>query len=263
MQRLKVKWIKITWATVRRKNMTDYAPGDPVGSSPEDVVLSLVHSCGIVGPDAYIIQHEFAGQFDRTHNKQESIRILLSVVGRCADARHPFAYLSVPLTTGRSYIQMRAQHVGEEDNNPAELRAERDRTIADNRARAYEAARRLRSAIAGMVLDPSRLIDVPGWEQQDYHAFWAMVINQYAEEVFFLDGWQYSVGCTIEFSEAVKIGLPTLTANLASLNPSAGWRLVHDALEEYTEVGLDPQPLRDALSITEDDLSRPQSHLRR
>jgi hypothetical protein len=73
-----------------------------------------------------------------------------------------------------------------------------------------------------MVIDPSRLADVPGWEQADYHAFWTKVIDQHADKVIFLDGWQYSDGCTIEFAKAVQLGLPRLTEYLMPLNVAAG-----------------------------------------
>jgi hypothetical protein len=224
-----------------------------------DVLLSLAQCCGIVGQDADIVRAEFADRFERARTKQEGIDVLLSVVGRCLDARHPFAYLSVPLTTGRAYIELRARQASTGVEDADRIRAQRQRTMADNRKRAHEAAERLRARLAGMIIDPSRFVDVVGWEQPDYHMFWTDVIHRYAEEVLFLDGWQYSEGCTIEFSTAVKLGLPTKTADLARLNAATGRQLVHDALREYSEIGLDPQPLRDALSITATDIAKSQS----
>jgi hypothetical protein len=241
--------------------VTDYAP-DPSTETPHgDVVLSLVQSCGVVGADASRVRDEFAERYERAASKQENIEVLLSVVGRCVDERHPFAYLSVPLTTGRAYMELRARYAAMGNECDEEFQAERERTIAENRGRAHEAAERLRANLPGMIIDPSRFTDVQGWEQKDYHAFWAKVIGQYAEEVFFLDGWQYSVGCTIEFSEAVKLGLPTLTTELAALNAATGRQLVHAAVNEYIEVGLDHEPLRDALSITEKDFDESCSRL--
>ena len=236
--------------------VTDYMPESSSETTHGDVLLSLAQSCGVVGRGADMIRAEFAGRFERARTKHESIDLLLSVVGRCVDARHPFAYLSVPLTTGQAYIELRARQASTGVEDADRMRAERKRTIAENRKRAYDAAERLRTRLQGMVIDPSRLVDVVGWEQQDYHLFWTTTIDRYAEQVFFLDGWQYSVGCTIEFSTAVKIGLPTMTADLSALNASTGWELVHAAVSEYIELGLDPKPLRDALSITEADLTK-------
>lgn len=238
--------------------MTDFAP-DPTARGPHrDVVVSLVHSCGITGPDVGNIRSEFAESYRQAHDKAEDTAVLLSVVGRCADNRHPFAYLSVPLTTGRAFIELLAQHDGA-PIDPERVRADRSSTVAHNRRRAYEAALRLRATLSGIVIDPSRFADVPGWEQADYHAFWTMVIEQYAETIFFLDGWQYSVGCTIEFGKAVQLGLPILTSHFAPLDVALGRRLVLAAIDEYAAAGLDAEPLRDALSIAENAASEVRS----
>ena len=238
--------------------MTDFAP-DPAARGPHrDVVTSLVHSCGITGPDASHIRSEFAEPYRRAHNRTEDTAVLLSVVGRCADDRHPFAYLSVPLTTGRTFIELLARHDGA-PVDPERVRADRNSAVAHNRRRAYEAAARLRAILSGMVIDPSRFADVPGWEQPDYHAFWIMAIEQYAEKIFFLDGWQYSVGCTIEFGKAIQLGLPMLTNQFAPLDAAAGRKLVLAAIDEYVAAGLDPEPLRDALSTAENAASEVQS----
>jgi hypothetical protein len=143
--------------------------------------------------------------------------------------------------------------------DPVRAQADRNGVVAHNRRRAYETAARLRTTLHGMVIDPSRFADIPGWEQADYHAFWIMVIEQYAEKMFFLDGWQYSVGCTIEFGTAVQLGLPMLTSHLAPLDAPLGEQLVLAAINEYATAGLDPEPLRRALSIAENAASETQS----
>jgi len=51
-----------------------------------------------------------------------------------------------------------------------------------------------------MVIDPSSLVDMTAGSKADYHAFW-LQSSQHADELLFIDGWQYSVGCTIEFAE--------------------------------------------------------------
>jgi hypothetical protein len=221
--------------------MTDFAP-DPAARGPHrDVVMSLVHSCGITGPDADHIRSEFAEPYRQAHNRMEETAVLLSVVGRCADNTHPFAYLSVPLTTGRAFIELLARHDGAVVD-PERVRSDRNRAVANNRRRAHEAAARLRAILSGMVIDPSRFADVPGWEK-----------------IFLLDGWQYSVGCTIEFGTAIRLGLPILTNHLAPLDAATGRKLVLAAIDEYAAAGLDPEPLRDALSIAESASSGVQS----
>jgi hypothetical protein len=65
---------------------------------------------------------------------------------------------------------------------------------------------------ARVVIDPSALDDVPGWTQADYRAFWGEVIERYAAEVIFRDGWSSSRGCAYEFLVAARAGIPTLDA---------------------------------------------------
>ena len=225
--------------------MTDFVPDPAAGGPHRDVLMSLVHSCGITGPDAGHIRSEFVEPYRQAHSKTGDTEVLLSVVARCADNRRPFAYLSVPLTTGRAFIELLARRDGA-PVDPERIRADRNSTVAHNRRRAYEAAARLRAVQSGMVIDPSRFADVPGWEQADYHTFWIMVIEQYAEKIFFLDGWQYSVGCTIEFCTAVQLGLPMLTNRRTPFDEATGKRLVLAAIDEYAAAGLDTEPLRDA-----------------
>jgi Domain of unknown function (DUF4406) len=249
---------EFTGPATGRRAVTDFAP-DPAARGPHrDVLMSLVHSCGITGSAASHIRSEFVEPYRQAHSKTKDTEVLISVVGRCADNRHPFAYLSVPLTTGRSFIELLARRDGA-PVDPERVRNDRNSAVAHNRRRAHEAAARLRAILSGMVIDPSRFADVPGWEQADYHAFWVMVIEQYSEKIFFLDGWQYSVGCTIEFGTAVQLGLPMLTNHLAPLDAVTGKRLVLAAIDEYAAAGLDTEPLREALSIAENAAAEVQS----
>jgi len=95
------------------------------------------------------------------------------------------------------------------------------------------------------------LIDIDSWQQSDYHAFWLKVIDKYADRLVFVDGWQYSVGCTIEFAEAVRVHLPTLTEHCERFDVDSGLRLVRTALQEYTAARVDAIPLRRALETAE------------
>ena len=214
------------------------------------VLMSLVASCGIVGEDAANISAEFAATARQTLSKAEVTDLLIALIGRCADDRYPISYLCVPITTGRAHIEWHAQH-GHTPDVVGRSRAGRKGTMAANRRRGRETADRLRAILTGTVIDPSRLADVPGWEQTDYHFFWTRVIERYAEKVLFSDGWQYSVGCVIEFAKAVQLGLPTLTEHLIPLDATAGKRLVRAAIDEYDAVGLNAEALRQSLSIAD------------
>lgn len=206
---------------------------DPGG----EVVLSMINSCGIVGPEAARISAEFTPVPIHELDSSGTISLLLKLIRRCADGMHPFSYLSVPITTGRAHIDQES---------------DRESTIEYNKRRAHLAADRLRHTLKGMVIDPSRLLDIPAWRQSDYHAFWVKVIEEFAERVYFLDGWQYSVGCTIEFATTQALGLPALTERLAPIGIPDGEALISAAIDEYEDKGRDPGLLRRSLSLVEE-----------
>ncbi len=202
----------------------------------DEVILSLIDSCGIAGREAAEISSEFASADIHELGNADAISLLLSLIRRCADDMHPFSYLSVPITTGRAHI---------DQNN------DRERIIEYNKQRAHLAANRLRGVLQGMVIDPSRLMDIPAWRQSDYHTFWVKVIEQFVERVYFLDGWQYSVGCTIEFATATALSLPTMTENRVPIDISSGKALISAAINEYEDRGRDATSLRRSLSKVE------------
>ena len=211
---------------------------------------SLVAGCGIVGAEATDIVARFAESVPREPSTSQAADLLVALVGLCADSKHPFVYLSVPITTGRAYLERYVEN-GRGPDEAWRSQDARKAARSDNERRAHAAADRLRMILAGTVIDPSCLVDVPGWAQADYHAFWLRVLDKYAEKVFFLDGWHYSVGCTTEFVCAVELGLPTFTEHLSPLSISDGVRLVEAAIDEYVEADLDPEPLRRSLTTVE------------
>ena len=97
------------------------------------------------------------------------------------------------------------------------------------------------------MIDPTALGDVPGWAQSDYHRFWVGVIERYARTVVFLDGWEYSSGCTHEFLAAIRVGAELLRQDLAPLRLDEGERRIRAAIAALDDDVLSTEPLRDAL----------------
>jgi hypothetical protein len=97
------------------------------------------------------------------------------------------------------------------------------------------------------VIDPTALGDVSGWAQSDYHRFWTGVIERYAHTVVFLNGWEYSSGCTHEFLAAIRVGAELLREDLAPLRLDEGERRIREAIAHLDDDVLSTVPLRDAL----------------
>jgi hypothetical protein len=242
--------IPVSLQRLRKAFMSNPASPPPQTHFSRAELLSVIASCGVVGEDADQVVGRAAPRAVRTASgadRWSEYEVLLELIGRCADDRHPFSYLSVPITTGRAYLKY---HAGAGPG--AEGSADYGRKLArtDNERRAIATAQRLRGTLLGTVIDPSR-VAISDWEQDDYHIFWAEVIKRYTETMYFLDGWQYSDGCAIEFATAVQLGLPAFTEHMKPLVLADGQELLHSAIDEYVSVGLDPVRLRQATERAE------------
>jgi hypothetical protein len=126
------------------------------------------------------------------------------------------------------------------------------RVLALNRARASSLAKWLRRRNAGVLIDPTALLRVPGWSQDDYRYFWARVIGRYVRRVIFANGWAYSNGCAFEFLVAYRHGVKTLSESGKSLSLEEGIGYIDAAVREL-----------DAEGVSADFLSRVAAALRR
>jgi hypothetical protein len=180
---------------------------------------------------------------------------LLSFV-RCLGGRQRNAvYVSTPITTGPAYLDWRRQVSGTLDESHAKYRDTlRSQVIEANIARAADIVLRVRQRFADhdLVIDPTLLHDVDDWIQSDYHRFWSEVVRRFARSVVFVDGWEYSTGCTVEFAAAVTVGAKLFTGSFHEISPTAGVQLVARAIDEVESAKLDSTPLKRSLRSIEE-----------
>lgn len=140
-------------------------------------------------------------------------------------------YLSTPITTGPRLLkwlaEQRAAGMPVESAPNGEL--VRDEVIAENLQRLPQ----LRTKITELfpdaaVIDPSTLT-VPEWGQSDYHRFWVEVIRRCVDVIIFADGWELSTGCTIEYSAALELGLPTLDSSGSAISHTTAAQMLRRA----------------------------------
>ena len=123
------------------------------------------------------------------------LEILASVIeGRTA------VYVSTPITTGKRFLKW---YVQKKIDERVPLTEQKDMFLREvveyNRQRARVVVRRLRHGSSKIVIDPTSIVDFPGWTQDDYRCLWGRVIERYVDRVIFIEGWQYSNGCAYEF----------------------------------------------------------------
>jgi hypothetical protein len=172
-------------------------------------------------------------------------------------------YLSVPITTGKRFLDWRrgpGAHLAPTDRR---YRSEHRRQVVDpNREHVAPVVKLVRERLSRVVIDPTTLNDVPGWTQADYHAFWTQVIERYAGTVVFLDGWEFSSGCTHEFVAAVRAGARLLREDLAPLQLDEGERRIRDAIAALSDEVLPTAPLSEALREVQELAERGEGRVR-
>ena len=157
-----------------------------------------------------------------------AVRLLGSVIpGRTA------IYVSAPITTGKRLLEWRQNQNG----LPPEVTQEHQRhlqklVLEANLADALELIRSLREGSGGLYIDPSALPTIDGWTQSDFRHLWSSVIERYAQKVIFLDGWQFSDGCALEFLVAQRSGISTVSQALAPITLAEGTRAIQAAITE-------------------------------
>jgi len=104
---------------------------------------------------------------------------------------HGASYGSVPITTGRVFVDWFREHGRTLDPGSEEYRtAHRANVMLPNMQKAARFIELLRWH-TGVVIDPTTLM-VEGWRQKDYYEFWLRVIERHVRRVIFLDGWHFS-----------------------------------------------------------------------
>jgi hypothetical protein len=181
---------------------------------------------------------------ETTH--QREIDSLLNMLGSVV-VDHSAVYVSTPITSGRRFADWSSGRDLEIDLSHPETYQEFLREVLKpNSEHARKIIDRLRSLFPKALIDPTALKDFEGWVQDDYRVLWARVIEQYADTVVFLDGWQYSNGCAYEFLIANRlIRRPSiLHERLETLTLGNGVSLVKSAVVELHESKLPTDFLR-------------------
>jgi hypothetical protein len=83
----------------------------------------------------------------------------------------------------------------------------------------------LREHLTYPVIDPG-LLRVSGWAGKDYGSFFLEVMEQYAKEAWFIDGWEFSYGATREFLFFTSLGRPCINERGEDLSVEAGKDLI-------------------------------------
>lgn len=136
------------------------------------------------------------------------------------------AYVAGPLATGRRYYEMLAS--GEDTGSIRDLNEREMRNFIGS----------LRMQLSYPVIDPGWL-KIPIWTSAETGEFYLEVIDRFAKELWFMDGWEYSRGATKEFQFAMLNGLSCYDARGERLSAERGVQLISDVVSTLAALGID------------------------
>ena len=147
-------------------------------------------------------------------------------------------YISTPITSGPRFLQWYGRE-GKRILNDKEAywRGMRAFVILPNRQAAGNYIETLRWQMDSPIIDPSAF-DMPNWEQEDYHQFWLKVLEKHVRRVIFMDGWEFSTGCTLEFEHALHRGISCLDQRLNPIDANRARDLLEQAISQAKAEGL-------------------------
>ncbi|SRR6266705_68480 len=177
-----------------------------------------------------------SGQFPPQPGHPSEINGMVEAFASVVEGRTAW-YVSSPLTTGRRAFEWHTRN-GSASADGRDRQGARgsgsflSEVVEPNRAQAAKYVRDLRARAGQVVIDPTALEDIPGWNQDDYRHFWGRVIEGFAGTVIFREGWEYSSGCAYEFLVARKSAAATLKEDLEPLDFGVARSLIERAVKE-------------------------------
>lgn len=171
------------------------------------------------------------------------IRVALTMI-RCTLPADKAIYVSTPITNGKRLLPWRASlpECVKQDKQAYEALL-LDNIIKPNTHDGHLFAQQVRVQTGRPVIDPTPFM-ADDWTQADYIEFWSCVIEDYAAEVWFNDGWEYSNGCAQEYLVALKCGIPTLDSNGQALPVHRACAMLDSVIPLYQDMEVSAMVLR-------------------
>lgn len=174
-------------------------------------------------------------EFPPQSGRGTEIEAILSAYDSIIDCRCAY-YVSTPMTTGRASTDRQCVD-GKGRGVTDGLNRGQAGAIYCRQDYVDELVARLRRVSSAPVIDPRAIIGLPDWTQSDYRVLSGRVIERYVQTVVFVEGWQYSLGCSYEFLIARRSGARTLTQELEEVSIGEGTRLISEAVNELKVSG--------------------------
>lgn len=186
---------------------------------------------------------EKSPESDRSRNVEADVALqAVRSFMDCLGSEPDYTYVSMPLTTGRHFtewfrsvgseVYLRDRRTYDElhQKQVVDRNAEHGhRWVRDFRAARKEAGERR------PVMEPSRFV-LAGLDQAGYLDLWVDFIRRFTAEAIFIDGWQYSSGCSTEMAAAIEASIPVYDESGTTIELSRAIVMVEGAVRELDDL---------------------------
>lgn len=163
---------------------------------------------------------------------------------KCSFGEEKVIYISGPITTGKIWLNYIS--LGIYDLN-------KQKVINENSQNIIVAADKVRNRFNRNVIEPASLY-IHDWGQENYIDLWLDVIESYAEEVWFVPGWNYSVGAILEFKHTLKNNILTKDIDGNILDISKGKKELEESILYINKINIQDEKIDFLKSVIIDTL---------
>jgi hypothetical protein len=146
-------------------------------------------------------------------------------------------YLSGPITTGPRFFDWYVDKGYKLENDNITYQEDKRRNVlGPNESDIFKTAEALRLRFNQPLIEPASL-HIINWTQNDYYCFWTEVMKRFISRMISIDGWQYSIGCVVEYHHAVHFGIPVENIQGDIITPERAYQQIFAAADDIEKKG--------------------------
>jgi hypothetical protein len=157
-------------------------------------------------------------------------------------------YIAAPASTGWRYLDW-YQHTGQYlVDQPEEFsQSHYNEVLEPNKVDALNSLLKIPPTTGCIKFAPASVF-YSGWSHADYMLLFTGLIKKYALRLTFLDGWQTSLGCVMEFCLAVENKLPCFDLSNNKISCAVGLTMIESVLPKLLAVNLPIDKLQNCVT---------------
>lgn len=150
-------------------------------------------------------------------------------------------YVSTPINTGKRFLDWYVADGRFLDNLSNQYKKEfEENVVKPNVENAKKNILTIKQSVKGAIIDPTNLENhTLKWTQDEFYSFWTRVIKELVTNTIFLDGWEFSVGCSYELLSALENKKNLYTQDLKILHVDEIIFKLENSINLYTKYNIE------------------------